>query len=90
MYGKVILHPQAFARTKPLFISYGGIISLALLCTVPHLFSAGPVLVIKPPCCERGGHSAFAGHFFSTVPTKSAVGDRSGKFLLEERQFSKN
>lgn len=89
MYGNSYFAPSGLCKNKTIFHQYWKIISLALLCAVPHPFSAGPVLLIKPPCCQLGGNSAFAGHFFSTVPTESAVRDQFGKFQFEKWQFRK-
>lgn len=90
MYGNSYSTPSGLCQNKTTFPQYGEIISLALLCTVPHPFSAGPVLLMKPPCGEHGSNGAFAGHFFSTIPAKSAVGNQSGKFQFEKWQFRKN
>lgn len=81
MYGNSYFTPSG------LFLSVWGNYFLGI--TVPYPFSAGPVLLMKPPCCEHGGNSTFAGHLFSAIPTKSAVGDRSGKFPFEKWQFRK-
>lgn len=89
MYENSYFTPSGLCQNKTTFHRYGEIISLALLCDVPHPFSAGPVLLMRPPCCEHGGNSAFAGHFFSTIPTKSAIKDRAGKFQFEKWQFGK-
>lgn len=89
MYGNSYLAPSGLCQNKTTFLQYWEIISLASLHTVSRPFSAGPVLLMRPPCSQLQGNSAFAGHFFSSIPSKLADSDQSGKLQSEKWQFRK-
>lgn len=68
MYRNSYFAPSGLCQNKTTFLQYWEIISLASLHTISCPFSAGPVLLMGPPCCRLQGNSAFAGHFFSSIP----------------------
>lgn len=90
MYGNSYFAPSDLCQNKATFPQFWEIIYLAVHCAVPHAFSAGPVLLLKPPCCQLGGSSAFGGHFFYAIPVEFAVRDQTGKFQFEKWPFRKN
>lgn len=82
----VILHPQAFARTKPLFFIIGKLFSWHhfVLSSIPLCWTR---FTDETTLLSASRQQSICRTFLLLYPSKSADRDQSGKLQFEKRQF---